>query len=157
MGGKGHMSTSELRTDYTLPGAVMAAPGAAEGEGPVMPGVRRTQGRPRGPVIPGVGMTPPCAGYRIPYISVRRSTLDANGTSCPKQVFDKFSLAPGPTVTLPVLDAHAVHIRPPYTQHLHIASLARSPALPVSNVSVASVTRRPVWPPFASRPQNQHT
>ena len=43
------------------PGAVMAAPQAMLGL--VMPGVRRTPGRPRGGDAPGGPDPPPCPGY----------------------------------------------------------------------------------------------
>ena len=45
------------------PGAVMAAPRAMPGL--VMPGVRRTPGRPRGGDARGGPDPPPCAGYCI--------------------------------------------------------------------------------------------
>ena len=47
------------------PGAVMAAPQAMLGL--VMPGVRRTPGRPRGGDARGGPDPPPCAGYCPPY------------------------------------------------------------------------------------------
>ena len=50
---------------HPAPGAVMAAPRAMPG--PVMPGVRRTPGRPRGGDAPGGPDLPPCAGYSVSY------------------------------------------------------------------------------------------
>ena len=49
------------------PGAVMAAPRAMPGL--VMPGVRRTPGRPRGGDARGGPDPPPCPGYFIAYMA----------------------------------------------------------------------------------------
>ena len=61
------------------PGAVMAAPRAMPGL--VMPGVRRTPGRPRGGDARGGPDPPPCAGYFIPFSSV--STVAYTGRAPP--------------------------------------------------------------------------
>ena len=56
------------------PGAVMAAPQAMPGL--VMPGVRRTPGRPRGGDTRDENDPSPCAGHRVEHMSVRKGPIE---------------------------------------------------------------------------------